>query len=74
MNVAGGVGCLCGDLPVFVSDIKPDSIIQKCGRIQVRFTEVGETERLWHAVCCGNRKCHSQWRWILVVIVILHHK
>ena len=36
MNVAGGVGCLCGDLPVFVSDIRPDSVVQRCGRVQVR--------------------------------------
>ncbi|KAL5479626.1 hypothetical protein EMCRGX_G023174 [Ephydatia muelleri] len=34
MNVAGGVGCLCGDLPVFVSDIRPDSVVQRCGRVQ----------------------------------------
>ena len=36
MNVAGGMGCQCGDLPVFISALRADSIAAKNGKIQVR--------------------------------------
>ena len=35
MNVAGGMGCQCGDLPVFISALRADSIAAKNGKIQV---------------------------------------
>jgi len=35
MNVAGGKGCQCGDLPVFISALRADSIAAKNGKIQV---------------------------------------
>ena len=41
MNVAGGRGCQCGDLPVFVSALRPNSVVARNGRIQV-----SEAERL----------------------------
>jgi len=34
MNVAGGKGCQCGDLPVFISALRADSIAAKNGKIQ----------------------------------------
>ena len=36
MNVAGGMDCHCGDLPVFVSALKPNSVAARSGKIQVR--------------------------------------
>ena len=36
MNVAGGAGGTVGDLPIFISAIKPDSVVGCCGKIQVR--------------------------------------
>ena len=35
MNVAGGLGGQCGDLPVFISDIREDSVIGRCEKVQV---------------------------------------
>ena len=35
MNVAGGTGGTAGDLPIFISAIKQDSVIGCCGKIQV---------------------------------------
>ncbi len=35
MNVAGGMGCQNGDLPVFISALRPDSVVAKCGKVQV---------------------------------------
>jgi C-terminal processing protease CtpA/Prc len=34
MNVAGGTGGTAGDLPIFISAIKQDSVIGCCGKIQ----------------------------------------
>ena len=38
MNVAGGAGGSVGDLPIFISAIKPDSIVAQCRKIQVSHT------------------------------------
>lgn len=35
MNVAGGAGSRVGDLPIFISAIKPDSVVGRCTKIQV---------------------------------------
>ena len=35
MNVAGGTGGTVGDLPIFISAIKQDSVIGRSGKIQV---------------------------------------
>ncbi len=35
MNVAGGVGCQNGDLPVFISALRPDSVVARSGKVQV---------------------------------------
>ena len=35
MNVAGGMGGQVGDLPVYISAIRPESAVAKSGRIQV---------------------------------------
>ena len=36
MNVAGGVGCQNGDLPVFISALRPDAVVAKSGKVQVK--------------------------------------
>ena len=36
MNVAGGIGCQNGDLPVFISALRPDSVVARSGKVQVR--------------------------------------
>lgn len=36
MNVAGGIGCQVGDIPVYISAIRPESAVARCGKIQVR--------------------------------------
>lgn len=36
MSVGGGKGSEEGDLPIYVSDLRPDSVVGKCGQIQVR--------------------------------------
>ena len=35
MNVAGGAGGTVGDLPIFISAIKQDSVVGRSGKIQV---------------------------------------
>ena len=35
MNVAGGKGSDPGDLPIFISALRPDSVAGRCGQIQV---------------------------------------
>ena len=35
MNVAGGMGGQVGDLPVYISAIRPESAVARSGRIQV---------------------------------------
>ena len=35
MNVSGGFGSEGGDLPIYISALRPDSIVWKCGQIQV---------------------------------------
>lgn len=39
MNVAGGVGGQVGDLPIYISAIRPESAVAKCGKIQVSLWE-----------------------------------
>ena len=39
MNVAGGIGCQVGDIPVYISAIRPESAVARCGKIQVRERE-----------------------------------
>ena len=36
MNVSGGWDSEMGDLPIFISDIRADSVVGKCSQIQVR--------------------------------------
>ena len=50
MNVAGGKGCQCGDLPVFISALRADSIAAKNGKIQVRGCE---SVSVCHCVECA---------------------
>lgn len=35
MNVAGGIGGQVGDLPVYISAIRPESAVARAGKIQV---------------------------------------
>ena len=60
MNVAGGAGSRVGDLPIFISAIKPDSVIGRCSKIQV-------SEYHIH-ICSGLYDCS-----ILLVDVPLFH-
>lgn len=40
MNVAGGVGgSEGGDLPIYISDLRPDSVVGRCSQIQVRIAD-----------------------------------
>lgn len=39
MNVAGGVGGQVGDLPIYISAIRPESAVARCGKIQVSLWE-----------------------------------
>ena len=36
MNIGGGKGSINGDLPIYISDLRPDSVASKSGQIQVR--------------------------------------
>ena len=61
MNVAGGIGCQVGDIPVYISAIRPESAVARCGKIQVRKRErkgAREREREverehWYVCLCG---------------------
>lgn len=35
MSISGGIGSEAGDIPVFVSGIRADSVVDKSGTIQV---------------------------------------
>ena len=48
MNVAGGMGCQDGDLPVFISALRPDSVVARSGKVQV-----GLLCMLLELVCIG---------------------
>lgn len=41
MNVAGGIGGDGGDLPIYISDLRPDSVVGRCSQIQVRVNTAG---------------------------------
>jgi len=36
MNIGGGKSSQSGDLPIYISDLRPDSVASKSGQIQVR--------------------------------------
>ena len=42
MNIGGGKGGKTGDLPIFISDLRSDSVAWKSGQIQVRALPSGE--------------------------------
>lgn len=73
MNVAGGKGCQCGDLPVFISALRADSIAAKNGKIQVSV-----------CVClvCSVHGCVCVWAirracvcmWVCICVIRLYRR
>ena len=63
MNVSGGIGSEGGDLPVFISVVRPNSPVDKCRKIQVSNKEIWFTVPLnkafLYCICSTHYTTHA---------------
>ena len=78
MNVAGGVGGQVGDLPIYISAIRPESAVARSGKIQVSENRESVTFQIiyinLHIVCMFSVTCGLEGRifWTRCMTVFPH--